>query len=73
MKWTDSSKLTNYQGIFPTQGLNLHLLGFLYWQTDSLPLAPPGKLQDIYISICICISNLCLYLLIYINLKIFNC
>ena len=31
------------QGIFPTQGLNLSLLGLLPWQTGSLPLAPPGK------------------------------
>ena len=28
------------QGIFPTQGSNLHLL---HWQADSLPLVPPGK------------------------------
>ena len=28
------------QGIFPIQGLSPHLL---YWQVDSLPLAPPGK------------------------------
>jgi len=28
------------QGIFPTQGSNLHLL---HWQVGSLPLAPPGK------------------------------
>ena len=27
------------QGIFPTQGSNLHLLGLLDWQADSLPLA----------------------------------
>ena len=26
------------QGIFPTQGLNLHLLRLLHWQLDSLPL-----------------------------------
>ena len=26
------------QGICPTQGLNLHLLGLLHWQEDSLPL-----------------------------------
>ena len=32
------------QGIFRTQGLNLHLFGVLRWQADSLPLAPPGKL-----------------------------
>ena len=30
------------QGIFPTQGLNLHLLHLLCWQVGSLPLAPPG-------------------------------
>ena len=30
-------------GIFPTQGLNPHVLCFLYWQADSLPLVPPGK------------------------------
>ena len=27
------------QGIFPTQGLNLHLLHCLLWQADSLPLS----------------------------------
>ena len=27
------------QGIFPTQGLNPHLL---HWQLDSFPLSPPG-------------------------------
>ena len=32
------------QGIFPTQGLNLHLLHLLHWQAGSLPLVPPGKL-----------------------------
>ena len=31
------------QGIFPTRGSNPHLLCFLHWQEDSLPLAPPGK------------------------------
>ena len=29
------------QGIFPTQGLNPHLLCLLHWQMDSLPLVPP--------------------------------
>ena len=29
--------------IFPTQGLNPHLLCLLHWQKGSLPLAPPGK------------------------------
>ena len=27
------------QGIFPTQGLNPHLLHLLHWQAGSLPLA----------------------------------
>ena len=31
------------QGIFPTQGLNPHLLCPLHWQTGSSPLMPPGK------------------------------
>ena len=31
------------QGIFPTQGLNPHLLCLLHRQVSSLPLAPPGK------------------------------
>ena len=31
------------QGIFPTQGLNPCLLHILHWQSDSLPLTPPGK------------------------------
>ena len=29
------------QGIFPTQGSNLHLLCLLLWEVSSLPLAPP--------------------------------
>ena len=31
------------QGIFLTQGSNLHILCLLRWQAGSLPLAPPGK------------------------------
>ena len=31
------------QGIFLTQGSNLHLSCLLLWQAGSLPLAPPGK------------------------------
>ena len=31
------------QGIFPTQGLNPHLLYLLHLQASPLPLAPPGK------------------------------
>ena len=30
-------------GIFLTQGWNLHLLGLLHWQADSLLLVAPGK------------------------------
>ena len=37
------------QRIFPTQGLNPHLL-HLHWQEDSLPLAPPGtQMQKVQI------------------------
>ena len=31
------------QGIFPTQGSNLCLLGLLHWQADSLPLSHLGS------------------------------
>ena len=31
------------QGVFPTQGSNLHLFSLLHWQAGSLPPAPPGK------------------------------
>ena len=31
------------QGIVPTQGSNPRLFCFLFWQADSLPLAPHGK------------------------------
>ena len=34
-----------HQGIFPTQGLNPHLLHLLHCQVGSLPLVPPGKMQ----------------------------
>ena len=36
------------QRIFPTQGLNPHLLCLLHWQVGSLPLVPPGKPFTIY-------------------------
>ena len=33
-------------GIFPTQGLNPHLLLLLHWQADCLPLATPYSLKE---------------------------
>ena len=38
------------QGIFPTQGLNPCLLRLLHWQVGSLPLAPHGKPNNVYMS-----------------------
>ena len=32
-----------FQGIFPSWGLNLHLLHFLHWQADFLPPGKPKK------------------------------
>ena len=37
------SGLPFLQGIFPTQGLNPHLLCLLQWQVDSLPLSQLGN------------------------------
>ena len=37
-------KFSLLQGIFPTQGSNLHLLCLLHWHADYLPLVPPGTL-----------------------------
>ena len=31
------------QGIFPTQGLNPHLLCLLHWQAGSFTTEPPGR------------------------------
>ena len=33
-------------GIFPTQGLNPHLLHLQHWQASSLPCPPPEDLPD---------------------------
>ena len=47
--WNFSDKNTGaschflLQGIFPIQGLNLHLLSLLHWQADSLPLCHLGS------------------------------
>ena len=48
------------QRIFPTQGLNSHLLCLLHQQGDSLPLLPPGKPISMYtytrkVCICVCV------------------
>ena len=32
-----------FQGIFPTRGLNPHLLHLLHWQANSLPLSHQGS------------------------------
>ena len=40
-QWGGSQALL--QGIFPTRGPNLRLLGLLHWQAGSLPLSPPEK------------------------------
>ena len=47
--WDSSSKNTGvgchvfFQGIFPTQGSNMHLLCLLHWLAGSLPPGPSGK------------------------------
>ena len=47
--WNFSCKNTGvgchflFQGIFPTQGLNTHLLSLLQWQVNSLPLGRLGS------------------------------
>ena len=52
--WDSPDKITGVgchallQGIFLTQGLNLHFLCLLHWQAGSLPLVPPG--EPMYIS-----------------------
>ena len=38
------------QKIFPTQGLNLHLLHLLHWQVGSSPPRPPGKPPNLTLS-----------------------
>ena len=40
-KYTGVGYHSLLQGIFPTQGLNLHLLCLLHWQADSLLLVLP--------------------------------
>ena len=38
------------QGIFPTQGSNLHFLHLLHWQVGSLSLVPPGNPDNQHIT-----------------------
>ena len=58
---------TSYsRGSNPTQGSNLHLLCFLRWQEDSLPLAPPGKPTFIHSSEQCCLALHALKLDIYV-------
>ena len=40
------------QGIFPTQGLKLHLLYLLHWQVSSLPLVQAGKPRHACVWLC---------------------
>ena len=35
------------RGIFPTQGLNWHLLHILHWQVDSVPLTTMRQLSNL--------------------------
>ena len=68
------------QGIFPTQGLNLHLLYLLHWQAGSLPLRPPGKPNTLENAICTVLGlefpagkkkKSIFLLIVQINMKIF--
>ena len=38
-------------GVLPNPGIELACLILLHWQAGSLPLAPPGKPRDLYISL----------------------
>ena len=49
------------QGIFLIQGSNSCLACLMHWQADFSPLAPPGKLLDIYRSV---------YLSIYLSIHL---
>ena len=50
------------QGIFQTQGLNLHLLCLLHWQVGSLPLVPSGKPKSS------CLTSISIILFRYLHL-----
>ena len=40
-------------GVLPTQGSNPCLLHLLHWETDSLPLSPPGKAKGLLLVLII--------------------
>ena len=42
------------QGIFPTQGSNLHLLHLLHWQAGSLTTSATWEAHDIVCCCCCC-------------------
>ena len=46
--------------IFPTQGLNLHLLHLLHWQAGSSSLVPPGKPVIVVYSYIYLYPSICL-------------
>ena len=71
--WNSPVKITGagchalLQGIFPTLGLNLHILHLLHWQMCSLPLELPGKPIYIYfIYVCVYIYICILYICVCI-------
>ena len=54
-----------FQGIFPTQGSNLHLLCLPHWQVGSLPLAPPiTKIIYLYFSCFMLYEKRIMYIII---------
>ena len=57
------------QGIFLTEGSNLHLLCLLHWQAGSLPLVAFGKSL---IPISIFLLSVCLSLWIYLAINLFT-
>ena len=59
-----SSSSSSLQGIYPTQGLNPHLLHLLHWQACSLPLAPPGEVIPCNKSL-LRAKHVCVYINIY--------
>ena len=55
------------QGIFPTQGLNLHLLGLLHWQAGSLSSAiEPVSLSSPELASTTRETQLCVYMCAFV-------